>query len=68
MVNLEIKIRNKNKNGKGREYYSNGKLKYEGDYINGKKEGNGKFIDMFGNCYIGQFLNDEMNGKGKLFD
>ena len=23
------------KNGKGREYYSNRKLKYEGDYING---------------------------------
>ena len=43
-------------------------VRYEGDYIYGKKEGNGKFIDLFGNIYIGQFVNNKMNGKGKLFD
>ena len=54
-------------NGKGTEYYKNGNIKYEGDYINGKREGNGKFIDEDGNYYIGQFKNDLRNGIGKVF-
>ena len=27
----------KNGNGKGKEYYSNGKLKFEGEYLNGER-------------------------------
>jgi len=30
------------RNGKGKEYYENGKLMYEGEYLNGKKRGKGK--------------------------
>ena len=29
------------------EYYSNGKIRYEGEFINGKAEGNGKFSERF---------------------
>ena len=30
------------KNGKGKEYYTNGKLKFDGIYLNGLKNGEGK--------------------------
>ena len=32
----------KNGNGKGKEYYYNGKLKFEGEYLNGKRNGKRK--------------------------
>jgi len=40
---------------------------YEGDFINGEIEGNGKYIFENGNYYIGQFKNDLRNGKGILY-
>ena len=33
---------NGEKNGKGKEYYYNGKLKFEGEYLNGKRIRKGK--------------------------
>ena len=33
---------------KGKEYDSNGKLKFEGDYLNGKSNGKGKEYDYDG--------------------
>ena len=51
-----------------KEYYKNGKLKYDGDYVNDKPEGDGKFIDENGNYYIGQFLNGKRKGKGIICD
>ena len=33
-------------NGKGKEYYQNGIIKYEGEYINGKQNREGKEYDM----------------------
>ena len=45
-------------------YYSNGKIKYDGDYINNKAEGNGKYIWEDGESYIGQFKNCFSHGKG----
>ena len=54
--------------GKGKEYYENGNLRYKGDFINGKKEGNGKYIYENGNYYIGEWKNDLKHGKGKLYD
>jgi hypothetical protein len=42
---------------------------YEGEFKNGKREGFGKFSNKDGSYYyIGQWLNDKMNGKGKLYD
>ena len=32
----------KNGNGKSKEYYSNGIIKYEGEYLNGLRNGKGK--------------------------
>ena len=37
-------FKNNMPNGKGIKYYSNGNILYEGDFINGKFEGNGKYI------------------------
>ena len=45
--------------GKGKEYYDNGKLQFEGDYINGKRW-NGK-----GYNYEGYEEFEIINGKGK---
>ena len=36
------------KHGKGLIYCSNGNIKYDGDYINDKREGIGKFIQVSG--------------------
>ena len=40
---------------------------YMNDWINDKKEGNGKWIDGCGNYYIGQFKDNLRNGKGKVY-
>ena len=53
------------RNGKGTYYYSNGNIKYDGDWINDKYEGNGKEIYENGEYYIGQFKNGLSHGKGK---
>ena len=50
MVNLKMVYFN----GKGSLYYENGNIKYEGDWINNKPEGNGKGIFKNDECYIGQ--------------
>ena len=41
---------------------------YDGEYIDGKREGKGKFICENGDYYVGEFKDNEFNGKGKLFD
>ena len=61
---LYRKYKNGLRNGKGTEYYSNGKIKYEGDYINDKREGNGKYIYENGEYYLGQCKNNLKHGKG----
>ncbi|GHU27589.1 hypothetical protein FACS1894152_4410 [Bacilli bacterium] len=38
--------------------------KYEGDFVNGKKEGKGVGTDEDGNVYEGEWKNDEVDGKG----
>ena len=55
------------KHGKGKIYYSDGNIKYEGEFVNGKKEGRGKLIFVNGEYYIGQFSNNKLNGKGKMY-
>ena len=36
----------------------------KGNFVNGKREGNGKYIWENGNYYIGQWLNGKKHGKG----
>ena len=56
------------RNGKGKLFDKNGKLIYEGDWVNDKREGFGKCGSDPGHYYIGQLKNNCFNGKGKLYD
>ena len=40
---------------------------YEGEMVNGKKEGNGRLVFKNGNFYVGQFKNNKYNGKGIFY-
>jgi len=53
-------------NGKGKEYHMLGQIKFEGEYKNGKKNGQGKeFFEDEKIKFIGEYLNDnKWNGKG----
>ena len=50
-------ISNYKKNGKGKEYYKNGDIKYEGNYEDDKYNGDGKLTEENGEIYIGEFKN-----------
>ena len=55
-------------NGIGKEYYDDGKLKFEGEYLNGKR--NGRCREYYDNGHLeleGQYLSGERNGKGKEY-
>ena len=51
------------KNGEGKEYYKDGKIKFEGNFLDDKYDGEGKFYDENGEIYIGQFKNGKKNGN-----
>ena len=40
---------------------------YEGEYVNGKFEGKGKYTYISGSYYIGDWKNGKKNGKGKVY-
>ena len=40
--------------------------KYEGYFVDGKMQGQGKSIHKGGNIYIGNFINNKFNGYGQL--
>ena len=54
-----------NINGKGKEYFHDGKLKFEGEYLNGKRR-KGKEYYYEGNLeFEGEYISDlEWTGKG----
>ena len=54
------------KHGYGKEYYFEGGLKFEGQFLYGERNGKGKEYNEFGKLqYEGEFLNGERNGKEK---
>ena len=55
-------IKEYKKNGEGKEYYENGDLKYEGDFLEDDYEGNGTFYGEDGKIYIGAFKKGRKNG------
>ena len=57
------------RNGKGAEYYDNGNIKYEGEYLKGKKNGRGKEFNYDNSKlkFEGEYLNGEKNGMGKEY-
>ena len=56
------------KKEKERNTTKNGRLLYEGDYVNGSEEGNGKYFYEDGGYYEGQFKNGVRHGKGIEYD
>ena len=57
-----------NGTGKVKEYW-NGKLRFEGEYLNGKRNGKGKEYDYNGKIeFEGEYLNGKRNGKGKEYN
>ena len=53
----------KDGSGKGKEYYYDGKLKFEGEYLNGKRNGKGKEYDYGGKLV---FEGECINGKNGM--
>ena len=59
----------KGKKSKGKEYDEKGKLKYEGEFSNGKYNGLGKEYSYYGYlAYEGEFLDGKKNGSGKEYN
>jgi len=50
--------------GNRKENFDNGSV-YEGDYVNSKFHGKGKYTSPYGDVYEGDFVNGLPNGKGK---
>ena len=71
-INIEGKIEFEIKDGKGyiKEYNDNGRLIFEGEYINGQRNGKGKEYDHGESelKFEGEYLNGQRNGKGKEYD
>ena len=55
------------KKGKVAIYYSNGKIKYEGDCLDGNFEGRGTYYYEGGNRYDGEWKKGLKHGKGILY-
>ena len=70
ILKREVEVKEGNITGKGKEYYGNQKLKYEGQYENGKKNGEGILYFRFSGYinYIGNFKDGKKEGQGKEFD
>ena len=59
----------KNGNGRVEEYYDNGNIKFEGEYLNGKKNGKGKEYNNKGiKEYEGDYLKGKKHGQGKEYN
>ena len=56
-------------NGKGKikEYDENDYLKFEGEYLNGIRNGNGKEFKNLKLIFEGEYKNGKINGKGKEY-
>lgn len=39
---------------------------YEGEWLNGKRDGNGKYVWPDGSYYEGDWISDKAHGQGKL--
>lgn len=52
-------------NGKGKKTYDNGN-NYEGDFVDGKEDGQGTLTYVEGSYYVGKFKKGTQNGKGKI--
>ena len=42
-------------------------MMYDGEFVNDKMKGKGKYINEYGNYYIGEWINGNEHGKGILY-
>lgn len=49
------------------ELFKFGKVRYEGDYLNGSKTGWGRFTTFNGHHYEGMFLDGKFHGQGTYY-
>lgn len=52
--------------GTGTEVWNNGQIKYTGDFVDGKKTGQGRF-EFEGSYYEGDFVDGKFEGNGKYY-
>ena len=55
------------KHGKGKQFYKDGTIKSDIDFVNDKFEGYGRYNYEDGEYYIGQWHNHLKHGKGKIY-
>ena len=48
-----------------KDYFDDGTLLFEGEYLNGQRHGKGKEYEYNILKFEGEFLNGQRNGKGK---
>lgn len=61
----EISIKTGQREGKGTYYYTNPYFIYEGEWLNGKKHGQGRLSFGSDGFYEGSFAEGEISGKGR---
>ena len=60
-------LSNGHKNGQGIIYYKNNSIKYQGNFVNDKFEGDGRFNWVNGEYYDGNWKRGQSNGSGKIY-
>ena len=60
-------LKNDKFEGKGQEYFKNGKINFDGYYANGTLNGYGKLYNQDGIWIEGEWKNGLLNGKGKRY-
>ena len=68
IIIFEGEFKEGKRNGKGKEYNSDGKMIYEGEFLYGKRHGIGKEYDGDGLLiYDGEYAFGKWHGKGKEY-
>ena len=63
------KIKKYKRKGEGKDYYEDGKIKYEGNFVDDEYDDEkGKFYDESGNKYEGKFTKGKKNGDFSIYD
>ena len=62
-------IKEYKRKGEGKDYYEDGKIKYEGNFVDDEYDDKkGKFYDESGNKYEGKFTKGKKNGEFSIYD
>ena len=62
-------IKEYKRKGEGKDYYEDGKIKYEGNFVDDEYDDEkGKFYDESGNKYEGKFTKGKKNGDFSIYD